>query len=168
MPGSCITSMLTHWGQVTHKCVSRLTTIGSDNALSPDRRQAIIWTNAAILLIGPLGANFSEILIGIDTFSFKNMHLKISSGKRRPFCLGRNVLSHSYYPSPGIYLCRFSASQPWQHFFFHHILLSNSIRFGRTGCHRIDCDWMGFSLKYLISLYQFVELQSYTRYCQLS
>ena len=27
--------------------------IGSDNALSPDRHQAIIWTNAGILIIGP-------------------------------------------------------------------------------------------------------------------
>ena len=36
--------------------------IGSDNGLAPDRRQAIIWTNAGILLIGPLGTNFSEIL----------------------------------------------------------------------------------------------------------
>ena len=26
--------------------------------LLPGRRQAIIWTNAGILLIGPLGANF--------------------------------------------------------------------------------------------------------------
>ena len=39
--------------------------IGSDNGLSPGRRQAIIWTNAGILLIGPLGTNFSEILIEI-------------------------------------------------------------------------------------------------------
>ena len=66
--------------------------IGSDNGLLPDRRQAIIWTNARILLIGPLGTNFSEILIGIETFSFKKMHLKISSAKWRPFCLGLNVL----------------------------------------------------------------------------
>ena len=44
---------LTHWGRVTHICVSKLTIIGSDNGLSPDRRQAIIWTNAGILLIGP-------------------------------------------------------------------------------------------------------------------
>ena len=56
---------LTHWGRVTHICVSNLTIIGSDNGLSPDRRQAIIWTNAGILLIGPLGTNFSEILIEI-------------------------------------------------------------------------------------------------------
>ena len=33
---------LTHWGRVTHICVSDLTIIGSDNGLSPGRRQAII------------------------------------------------------------------------------------------------------------------------------
>ena len=84
---------LTHWGQVTHICVSKLTIIASDNGLSPDRRQAIIWTNAGILFIGPLGTNFSEILIEILTFSFKKMRLKMSSAKRRPFCLGLNVLT---------------------------------------------------------------------------
>ena len=62
---------LTHWGRATHICVSKLTIIGSDSGFSPDRRQAIIWTNAGLLLIGPLGTNFSEILIEIITFSFK-------------------------------------------------------------------------------------------------
>ena len=71
---------LTHWGRVTHICISKLTIIGSDNGLSPGRRQAIIWTNAGIMLIGPLRTNFSEILIEIFTFSFKKMHLKMSSG----------------------------------------------------------------------------------------
>ena len=52
---------LTHWGRVTHICVSKLAIIGSDNGLSPGRRQAIIWTNAGIMVIGPLGTNFSEI-----------------------------------------------------------------------------------------------------------
>ena len=61
---------LTHWGRVTHICVGNLTIIGSDDGLSPGRRQAIIWTNAGILLIGPLGTNFNEILIEIYTFSF--------------------------------------------------------------------------------------------------
>ena len=84
---------LTHWGRVTHICVGNLTTIGSDNGLSPDRRQAIIWTNAGLLLIGPLGTNFNEILIEILTFSFKKMRLKVSSAKRRPFCLGLNELN---------------------------------------------------------------------------
>ena len=50
--------------------VSKHTIIGSDNGLSPDRRQAIIWTNAGILLIGPLGTDFSEILIKIQTMAF--------------------------------------------------------------------------------------------------
>ena len=79
---------------MTHICVGNLTIIGSDNGLSPDRRQAIIWTNAGLLLIWPLGTNFIEILIEILTFSFKKMRLKVSSAKRRPFCLGLNVLSH--------------------------------------------------------------------------
>ena len=85
--------LLTHWGRVTHICVSKLTIIGSDNGLSPGRRQAIIWTNDGILLIGPLGTNFSEILFGIQTFSFNKMHLKMSSAKWRPFCIGLNVLT---------------------------------------------------------------------------
>ena len=71
-------------------------TFGSDNGLSPIRRQAIIWTNAGILLIGPLGTNFSEILFGIQTFPFKKMHLKMSSAKQRPFCLDLNVLMYSF------------------------------------------------------------------------
>ena len=83
---------LTHWGRVTHICVIEISIIGSDNGLSPGRRQAIIWTNAGILLIGPLGTNFSENLIGIQTFSFKKMHSKMLSAKWRPFCLGLNVL----------------------------------------------------------------------------
>ena len=77
---------------MTHIGVSDQTIIGSDNGLSPGRRQAIIRTNAGILLIRPLGTNFSEILIEIWLFSFKKMRLKVSSVERRPFCLGLNVL----------------------------------------------------------------------------
>ena len=87
--------VLTHWGRVTHICASNLTIIGSDNGLSPGRRQAIIWTNVGILLIAPLGTNFSEILIWIQTFSFKKMHEKMSSAKWRPFILGLNELKVS-------------------------------------------------------------------------
>ena len=86
-------SLLTQWGRVTHICVGNITIIGLDNGLSPGRHQAIIWTNAGILLIGPLGTNVSEILNEIHTFSFKKMHLKTSPVKRRPFCLGLNVFS---------------------------------------------------------------------------
>ena len=88
---------LTHWGWVTHICIGNLTIIGSDNGLSPGRRQAIIWTNTGILLIEPIGTNFSEILIKIISFSFKKMHSKVSSGIRRPYCLGLNVLSKVWH-----------------------------------------------------------------------
>ena len=81
---------LTRWGRATHICVNENIIIVSDNGLSPDRRQAIIWTNVGILLIGPLGINFGEFLIEISTFSFKKMHLKMSSAKWR---LGLNVLA---------------------------------------------------------------------------
>ena len=81
----CNTHALAHWGRVTHIFVSDLPIIGSDNGLSPDRRQVIISTNAGILLIGPLGANFNDILFEIRKFSFTKMHLKMSSAKWRPF-----------------------------------------------------------------------------------
>ena len=53
---------------MTHICVSNLTSIGSDNGLSPGPRQAIIRTSAGILLIRPLGTNFSEFLVEILIF----------------------------------------------------------------------------------------------------
>ena len=88
-------SNLTHSVRVTHTRVSKLTITVSDNALSPNRCQAIVWTNAGILLIRTLGENFSEILSEIPecSFSFKKMHLEMSPEKRWPFCLGLNVLN---------------------------------------------------------------------------
>ena len=91
----CIT--LTHWGRVTHICVSKLTIIGSDNGLSPCRRQVIIWTNAGILLIRTLGTNFGEILGEIHSFSLSEMLLKMSSTKWRLFGLGLNELSNGFH-----------------------------------------------------------------------
>ena len=79
---------LTHWGRVTHVCVSKLSILGSDNGLSPGRRQAIIWIYAGILLIRTWGTNFSENLFEIRILLFKKMGSKVSSAKRRPFCLG--------------------------------------------------------------------------------
>ena len=51
---------ITMLDQVTHICVGNLIIIGSDNGLSPGRRQAIIWSNDGILLIGPLGTNLMK------------------------------------------------------------------------------------------------------------
>ena len=49
--------------------------------------------NAGILLIRPLGTNFSEYLIEIHIFPLKKIHVKLSSAKWQPFCLGLNVLT---------------------------------------------------------------------------
>ena len=67
-------SLLNHWGCI---CISKLTSISSDNGFLPGQRQAVVWTNAGILLIRALGTNFDEILSEIDAFSFKKMHVKI-------------------------------------------------------------------------------------------
>ena len=94
---------------MTHIWISKLTIIGSDNGLSPSRHPVIIWTNAWILLIWPSGINFSEILIEIDVFSFKKMHMKMPSATFRPFCLVLNVL-------------RFPVVTGWHHVGSHRYL----------------------------------------------
>ena len=60
--------ILTNWGWVTHIPISELTIIGSDNGLSPGRRQTITWTN----INWNLRKNFIDILSKIHIFSFKN------------------------------------------------------------------------------------------------
>ena len=71
--------------------IGYLNIIDSANGLTPDRRQAITWANAGMLLIGTLGTKSSEILIQIRKFSLK-MCLKESSAKWQPVCIGLNVL----------------------------------------------------------------------------
>ena len=112
--GGTILLWLTHWGQVRHLCVGKLTIIVSDNGLSPGWRQAITWTNDGILLIRTLETNFIEILIRIHTFSVKKMDLKMLSGKWQPSwpqCVnGRAVLcapvSNSAFISQQMLLAR--------------------------------------------------------------
>ena len=79
---------------MTHPCVSKLNIIDSNNGLSPGWRHAIIWTNVGNMLVGNLVTNLSEILSEIHTFSFKIMHLEISSAKWQPFCHSLTVLTH--------------------------------------------------------------------------
>ena len=80
---------LTHLPLVPHQWTG--SAFGSDNGLSPDRRQAITWTNTDLLSVGPLGTNLNEIWIKIKSFSFMKMHLKMSV-KWQPFCPGEDEL----------------------------------------------------------------------------
>ena len=84
--------LLTHWGRVTHICVNKLTIIGSDNGLSPGRRQAIIWTNAGILLIDTLGNKLQwnlnrNLNIFIQENAFENVVWKMAAILSRPQCV---------------------------------------------------------------------------------
>ena len=74
-----------------HLQLGQLFCIGSN--VAPSWCQAIIWTNAEILLIRTLGTELSVILIGIHISSFKKKHLNWSPAKWRPFCLGLSVLT---------------------------------------------------------------------------
>ena len=108
-------------------CVGNLTIICSDNGFSPGRRQAIIRTNTGLLLTVPLGPNFGEILIEIHTFSFKKMHLNMSSGKWRLFCLALTDFSSPRCDSTSVDLS-------WRHSHLH----SRPKRQGclaRSGCY---------------------------------
>ena len=75
---------------MTHIFVSKLTIIGSDNGLAPARRQAIIWTNAGILLIGLLGTTFRESLI-------KNSNSSIEENVFEKVCEMAAILSRPHF-----------------------------------------------------------------------
>ena len=157
--------VLTHWGRVTHICVNELNIIGSDNGLSPARRQAIIWTNTGIFIVRPLGTNFSEILFEIHIISFKKIHLKMSSGKWWPFCLNVLKLIHvsnivardfrrlahvmKYAHGPGLYL-RFGADT----FHLYISCFTGNGQYKLSECLRASeriptCQWLGVRLQLL-------------------
>ena len=117
-----------HWGRVTHIYISKLTIIDSDDGFSLGRRQAIILINTRILFILTQGTNFGEILSGIHSFSFKKMHLKMSSTKWRLFCLGLNDRMHwvlSIFQShPCFRVCLQAASTQWWYLMYHSLYRS--------------------------------------------
>ena len=70
--------VLTHLGQVTHTCVGNLTTIGSDNGLSPDLNK-IQW-------------NFnrgSDIFIQRNAFESVVCEIQMAAILSRPQCGGK-------------------------------------------------------------------------------
>ena len=83
---------LTHWGRVTHICVGNLTIIGSENGLLPDRRQAIIWANAGILLIRPQWNCNRYSNIFIQEKASENIVCEMASIWSRPQCVNIIVI----------------------------------------------------------------------------
>ena len=91
-----------------HISVSKLTVIGSDNGLSPGRREAIIWTNDWILLIGPLGTNFGEFFYRnsyIQENAFENVVQKMVAILSQPQWVNTSIHSHIGIKNPGQPLC---------------------------------------------------------------
>ena len=83
---------LTHWGPVTHICLDTNTNIGSHNGLSSGQRQAIIWTNAGILLIRPLSNKFQWAFnrhsnIFIQENAFESVVCEMAAILSRPQCV---------------------------------------------------------------------------------
>ena len=72
--------------------------MGLDNGLSPVWHQAIVWTNADIIVIESLETNFSSIWIKTQQFSCKWICLKMTSAKCLRSCSGLNVLIFSFRP----------------------------------------------------------------------
>ena len=64
--------------------MGNLPIIGSDNGLSPGRRQAIIWTNAR-----PLGTKFNEILIEILENVFASVIWEMAAILSRSQCVNQ-------------------------------------------------------------------------------
>ena len=77
---------------MTHICVSDLNIIGSDNGLSPGRRQAIIWTNAGILKTWILGKDNNAWCLLIYTLSIPWWSCSVSLSSLEP-C---TCVSHQY------------------------------------------------------------------------
>ena len=79
---------ITHWGRTTHICVGKLTIVGSDDGLSPGRRQAIIWTNAGIWTLGnKFQWNFNRNSnIFIEENTFENVVCETLFISSRPQC----------------------------------------------------------------------------------
>ena len=98
--------------------VKHLSIHANVNSLRPSdayyfRRWLIAWTGPSHypnhcwnIVNWTLKINFSEIVIKIHTFSFKKIHLKVSSGKWRPLCLDLSVWKpiHVQHEAPSIFL----------------------------------------------------------------
>ena len=83
---------LINWGRVTHICVSKINHHWSREWFvawsAPSHYLNQCWIIVHWNLKNKLQWNLNKIC----TFTFKKMHLKMSSVKWRPFCLGLNML----------------------------------------------------------------------------
>ena len=90
---------LTHWGRVTHICVGKQTIIGSDNGLSPGRRQAFYLNQCRNIVNWNLGNKLQWKFIQnsnifIQENAFENVVRKLVAILPQPQCVN-GALWHS-------------------------------------------------------------------------
>ena len=85
--------VLTHWGLVMHICHQPRPSLVQIMACRLFGAKPLSKPMLGYCELNSLRTNFSEILIKIQNFSLRKIHLKISSVKWRPYCLGLNVLT---------------------------------------------------------------------------
>ena len=102
-------SLLIHWGRVTHICVSKLSSIGSDNGLSPGWRRAFIWTNAGILLIGPFGKSQPKFVYLTIRFNLQIVFVYLYITQSRYHHCTNFIWRHWTYKMP----VRYDLSSVW-------------------------------------------------------
>ena len=127
---------------MTHNCVGNLTIIASDNGLSPDRRQAIIWTNARVSVNGTLRNKLQWNLnwnsnIFIQENVFESVVCEMAAILSRPQCVNAVLLI-----APASYRGR-------------HLAYSVKWWLGMAVKHLLVLDWMffcyfGFSITSII------------------
>ena len=115
--------VLAHWNLVTHIFTSNLTIIGSDNGLSPGRRQAIILTNAVILLIG-LRNKFQwncnrNSNIFIQEIALESVVCKMATIFSRPQCV--KIIPTGEHTAVELVQHRYTRHSPWHHIDFKRI-----------------------------------------------
>ena len=84
---------LTNWSGVSRKlCLDNLAIIDSDNGLSPDRHQAIIWASGGIVDLTLRNKIQWNVNRNSNSFTQENAFERVVSGI---FCLGLNVLTNT-------------------------------------------------------------------------
>ena len=105
---------IAHWGRVTHICVDKLIIIGSDNGLSPDRRQASHYLNQCSIIVNWILANIFQwkfnqnTAIFIEDYARENVVCEMASTLSRPQCVKTAINNPTTNSTFQIVFTRFS------------------------------------------------------------
>ena len=140
---------------------NNLAIIVSDNGLSPCRCQAIIWTNAGLLLIGPSGTNFSKNInsyIFIQENAFVNFVCKIAATLSPPQWFNLFTILFLWCP------CRGPDQYEYINKHLYHKALNNSK--AEWDKRQTLAHWRAYtsSWSHIVRNYHFSELSSHVWY----